>query len=70
MTRARKADQEKIKKILIKRGYKDGNAPRGYEVHHIKPLEEGGKDTPGNIHVIKRSKHQQIHANRKRQGKI
>ena len=70
MVRARKADQEKIKKILIKRGYKDGVAPRGYEAHHIKPLEEGGKDTPGNIRVIKRSKHQQIHANRKKEGRI
>ena len=65
MARARKADQEKISKILSQRGYKDGTAPRGYEVHHIKPLEEGGKDTPKNIRVIKRSKHQQIHANRK-----
>lgn len=70
MARARKADQEKIKRILIKRGYKEGKPPKGYEVHHIKPLEEGGKDTSGNIRVIKRSKHQQIHSNRKRQGKI
>ena len=66
----RKVDQEKIKKILIKRGYKDGNTPRGYETHHIKPVEEGGKDTPRNIRVVKRSKHIKIHANRKKQGKI
>lgn len=66
----RKVDQEKIKKILIKRGYKDGNTPRGYEVHHIKPVEEGGKDTPRNIRVVKRSKHIKIHANRKKLGKI
>lgn len=70
MARARKANQEKIRKILIKRGYKDGEPPRGYRVHHIKPLEEGGKDTPKNIRVIKRSKHEQIHANRKKRGKI
>jgi hypothetical protein len=70
MARARKADPEKIKKILIKRGYKDGKPPRGYDVHHIKPLEEGGKDTPKNIRVIKRTKHKQIHANRKERGKI
>lgn len=70
MGRARKADQEKIRKILIKRGYKDGNPPRGYQAHHIKPLAEGGKDTPSNIRVIKTSKHKQIHANRKKQGKI
>jgi len=70
MVRKRKVDQGKIRKILLKRGYKDGKPPRGYEVHHIKPLEEGGKDTPKNIRVIKRSKHKQIHANRKKQGKI
>lgn len=70
MARARKADQEKIKKILIDRGYKGGTPPRGYEVHHIRPLEEGGKDTPGNIKVIKATKHKQIHANRKARGKI
>ena len=64
------ADQEKIKKILEKRGYKNGKPPRGYEAHHIKPLAEDGKDTPKNIRVIKRTKHQQIHANRKKQGKI
>ena len=70
MARARKADQEKIRKILINRRYKDGTPSRGYEVHHVKPLEEGGKDTPKNIRVIKRSKHQQIHANREKRGRI
>lgn len=66
----RKIDQEKITKILLKRGYKSGEPPRGYEVHHIKPVEEGGKDTPSNIRVIKRAKHQQIHTNRKKKGGI
>jgi len=70
VARQRKADKEKIEKILTKRGYKDGTPPRGYEIHHVKPLEEGGKDTPRNIRVIRRSKHQQIHANRKSRGRI
>ncbi|OGZ97667.1 MAG: hypothetical protein A2676_03655 [Candidatus Sungbacteria bacterium RIFCSPHIGHO2_01_FULL_51_22] len=70
MANKRKADQEKIKKILENRGYKDGKPPRGYEVHHVKLLAEGGKDTPKNLMVIKKTKHQQIHANRKKQGKI
>lgn len=65
-----KPDQEKIRRILTKRGYKDGEVPRGYEVHHVKPVEEGGKDTPKNLRVIKKTKHQQIHANRKKVGKI
>ena len=45
----RKPDLEKIRKILKKRGYKDGEPPRGREVHHIVPLAKGGKDTPKNI---------------------
>jgi len=65
-----KPDREKIRKILAKRGYKNGKPPRGYDVHHIKPVEEGGKDTPKNIRVIRTTKHQQIHANRKKVGEI
>lgn len=69
MTRKWKANQEKIKNILIKRGYKSGKPPYGYyEAHHIKPLEKGGKDTPKNIIVIKASKHRKIHRNRKKRG--
>ena len=64
MAKARKADQGKIKNVLEKRGYPGGKPPPGHDVHHIKPLEEGGKDTSKNLRVIKRSKHKQIHANR------
>jgi len=64
----RKANQEKIQKILEKRGYKNGEPPKGYEVHHVKPLARGGKDTPKNIRVISRRKHQQIHKNREERG--
>ena len=66
----RKVDEEKIKRILIKRGYKNGEPPRGYDVHHVRPVEEGGKDTSGNIRVIKKTKHKQIHENRRKVGKI
>jgi len=68
MTRKRKANQEKIKNILIKRGYKNGKPPYGSEIHHIEPLEKGGKDTPKNIIVIKASKHRKIHKNRRERG--
>jgi len=64
----RKANQEKIKEILEDRRYKNGEVPRGWEVHHIKPLAEGGKDTPKNIIVIPRRKHIKIHKNRKKRG--
>lgn len=66
----RKADLEKIKKILEKRGYKNGKPPVDWDVHHIIPLAESGKDTPGNIRVIPKVKHQQIHKNRKKKGEI
>ena len=65
---SRKADQEKIKKILENRGYRDGKVPRGYEVHHIKPLADGGKDTPKNLKVIPTAKHKEIHKNRRDRG--
>ena len=61
----RKPDLEKIRKILKGRGYKNGEPPRCWEAHHIVPLVNGGKDTPKNIRVIPRKKHQQIHKNRK-----
>ena len=65
---ARKADPAKIKKILEDRGYKGGKPPKGYEAHHIKPLAEGGKDTPKNIRVIRATKHRRIHKNRRERG--
>jgi len=61
----READQEKIQKILEKRGYKNGEVPKGKEIHHIKPLVNGGKDTPGNLVVLSKKKHQQIHKKRR-----
>jgi hypothetical protein len=64
----RKADQEKIRKILEKRGYKNGEPPKGWETHHIKPLVKGGKDTSKNLVVIPKKKHQQIHENRRKRG--
>ena len=64
----RGADQEKIQKILEKRGYKNGELPKSKEVHHIKPFTRGGKDTPGNIVVLSKEKHQQIHKNRRERG--
>ena len=66
----RKVDSEKLKKVLEKRGYKDGKPAKGYEAHHIIPLAEGGKDVPRNIRVIKKEKHRQIHKNRRKRGEI
>ena len=65
-----KRNPAKIKKILKKRGYGEGKAPKGKVVHHVKPKAEGGKDTPKNIRVIKKRKHKTIHKRRKERGKI
>lgn len=66
----RKRDKTKIKKILEKRGYKRGKPPKGKEIHHVKPVAAGGKDTPKNIRVISARKHKIIHKRRRKRGKI
>jgi len=65
-----KRSQTKIKKILKKRGYKGGKAPKGKEAHHVKPKAKGGKETPKNIRVISKAKHKRIHKRRRKRGKI
>lgn len=65
-----KRNSTKIKKILEKKGYGEGNPPKGKVVHHVKPMAEGGKDTPKNIRVIPEGKHKRIHKNRRKRGKI
>lgn len=63
-------DPEKLKKVLIQKGYSGGKTPAGKEAHHKKPVALGGKTTNKNIVVIKKEKHKNIHANKRRQGKI
>jgi hypothetical protein len=43
---------------------------KGKELHHIKPVAEGGKTTTKNTRVVSKVKHQQIHKNRAKRGKI
>jgi hypothetical protein len=61
---------EKIQKVLKQKGYPGGKLPRGKVLHHIKPVVEGGKTTQKNTRVIPKAKHERIHANRKKRGKI
>ena len=70
MPRKTKRNPAKIKKILKKRGYKGGKAPKGKVAHHIKPKAKGGKDTSKTIRVIPKGKHKKIHKNRKKRGLI
>ena len=60
----------KLQKVLEQKGYPNGKIPKGKVVHHVRPVAEGGKTTKKNIRVISEGKHKQIHANRKKQGKI
>ena len=67
-------DENKIVQNFYKRleekGYKSGKLPKGKELHHVKPVAEGGKTTPKNTRVISKVKHKKIHKNRRKRGKI
>ena len=43
---------------------------KGLEIHHVKPVAEGGKDTPKNIRVISARHHKILHKRRRERGKI
>ncbi len=60
----------KVKKVIKAKGYKSGKLPKGKELHHVKPVAEGGKTTKKNTRVVSKAKHQTIHKNRRKQGKI
>ncbi len=66
----KECDPEKIQKVLKQKGYKDEKLPKGKELHHVKPVSEGGKTTPKNTRVISKTKHKQIHENRAKRGKV
>jgi len=61
---------EKVKKVIKKKGFPSGKLPKGKEIHHVKPVAEGGKTTPKNTRVVTKAKHKQIHKNRNKKGKI
>ena len=61
---------EKVEKVIKAKGHPSGKLPKGKELHHVKPVAEGGKTTPKNTRVVTKTKHKQIHANRKKRGKI
>ena len=61
---------KKVKKVLEKKGYKEGKLPKTKVLHHVKTVAEGGKTTPKNTRVISKAKHKKIHKNRRKKGKI
>ncbi len=61
---------KKDKKVLEKKGYKEGKLPKTKVLHHVKTVAESGKTTPKNTQVISKTKHKIIHKNRRKRGKI
>jgi hypothetical protein len=61
---------KKVKKVLEKKGYKEGKLPKRTELHHVKAIAEGGKTTTKNTRVISKAKHTKIHKNRRERSKI
>ncbi len=51
----KKRDPEVRKKFLARQGRK--RAPAGYEVDHIKPLEDGGRDSMTNMQLRTKRQH-------------
>lgn len=66
----RERDPKKVHTVLKSKGYSKGELPRGKELHHVKPVSEGGKTTAKNTRVISKAKHKQIHKNRNKRGQV
>ena len=69
-TQKKERSSKKVKKIIKQKGYSSGKLPKGKELHHVKPVAEGGKTTKKNTRVVSKTKHKRIHKNRRKQGKI
>ena len=63
-------DPKKMGKVIVQKGYKYGKLSKSKRLHHIVPVARKGKTTKKNTTVVTKAKHEQIHKNRKRQGKI
>jgi hypothetical protein len=61
---------QKVEKVIKAKGHPSGKLPKGKELHHVKPVAEGGKTTTKNTKIISKAKHKQIHSNRRKRGKI
>ena len=61
---------KKVEKVIKAKGHPSGKLPKGKELHHVKPVAEGGKTKSKNTRVISTAKHKKIHSNRRKHGKI
>jgi len=60
----------KVEKVIKAKRHPSGKLPKGKELHHVKPVADGGKTTTKNTRVVTTDKHKTIHANRAKRGKI
>jgi hypothetical protein len=63
-------DPKKREKVLKEKGIKSGELPSTKQLHHVKPVAEGGKTTNNNTRIVTVEKHKQIHKNRREKDKI
>jgi hypothetical protein len=56
------------KEFLKSRGYT--KVPYGYQIDHIKPLSEGGTDTPNNMQLIPKGQHKSKTANERSRNSV
>lgn len=61
---------KKVEKVIKAKGHPSGKLPKGKELHHVKPVAEGGKTTPKNTRVVSKAKHKKIHSNRRKRCEI
>jgi hypothetical protein len=66
----RERDPRKVKSVIKRKGFPSGKLPMGKELHHKKPVALGGKTTLQNTVVILKTKHQKIHASKRKNGLI
>lgn len=59
MPKTTKRTGEGKRKLLKEQGRK--TVPKGKEVHHKKPLSEGGSDTRRNVKLVSKKAHRKIH---------
>lgn len=60
----------KRKKVLEEKGYKGGKLPKSKVLHHKSPLAKGGETTPKKTRVMKKKRHTELHAKRRKKGRV
>ena len=63
-------DLEKVRRVIIAKGYSSGKLQKGKHIHHVKPVAQGGATTTHNTKVVSAGKHKRIHRNRSQKGQL